>query len=79
MNFSMRYKPWGDQGGAISLRVSDPFGISKYGYRTSNGTVVEFAQRYFQQRALFLSVSRNFGQELKLKPKENSEGASTAP
>jgi hypothetical protein len=41
--------------------------------------VVEFAQRYFQQRALFLSVSRNFGQELKLKPKENSEGASTGP
>ncbi len=79
MNFSVRYKPWGDQGGAISLRVSDPFGLSKYGYRTANGTVVEFAQRYFQQRALFLSVSRNFGQELKLKPKENSEGASTAP
>ncbi|MDB4888371.1 MAG: TonB-dependent receptor, partial [Gemmatimonadetes bacterium] len=70
MNFSMRYKPWGDQGGAVSLRVSDPFGLSKYGYRTANGTVVEFAQRYFQQRALFLTVSRNFGQELKLKPKE---------
>jgi ferric enterobactin receptor len=79
MNFSLRYKPWGSQGGAVSLRMSDPFGLSKYGYRTANGTVVEFAQRYFQQRALFLSVSRNFGQELKLKPKENSEGASTGP
>ena len=74
MNFSLRYKPWGEQGGAISLRVSDPFALSKYGYRTANGTVVEYAQRYFQQRAVFLSISRNFGQELKLKAKESSEG-----
>jgi ferric enterobactin receptor len=79
MNFSLRYKPWGEQGGAISLRMSDPFGLSKFGYRTANGTVVEYAQRYFQQRALFLSISRNFGQELKLKPKENSEAGSSGP
>ncbi len=79
MNFSMRYKPWGEQGGAISLRMSDPFGLAKFGYRTANGTVVESAQRYYQQRALFLSISRNFGQELKLRPKESSEAGSSGP
>jgi ferric enterobactin receptor len=80
MNFGLRYKPWGDQGGAVSLRVSDPFALGKYGYRTATGTVIEYSQRYYQQRVLYLSISRNFGQELKLRPKENSEGGdSPAP
>jgi hypothetical protein len=74
MNFSLRYKPWGEQGGAVALRVSDPFALAKSGYHTASGSVVEFSQRYFQQRVLYLSVTRNFGQELKLRPKENSEG-----
>ena len=79
MNFGLRYKPWGDKG-AITLRVSDPFALAKYGYRTANGTVVEYAQRYYQQRALYLSISRNFGQELKLRPKENTDtGAAPTP
>jgi ferric enterobactin receptor len=78
MNFSLRYKPWGEQGGAVALRVSDPFALAKYGYRTANGTVIESSQRYFQQRVVFLSVSRNFGQELKLRPKERSD-AGDAP
>jgi outer membrane receptor protein involved in Fe transport len=79
MNFGMRYKAWGDQGN-VSIRVSDPFALSKYGYRTANGTVVEFAQRVYQQRALYLTVSRNVGQELKLKPKEaDSQGSGGTP
>ena len=78
MNFSLRFKPWGDKG-AVTLRMSDPFALSKYGYRTASGTVVEYAQRYYQQRALYLSISRNFGQELKLRPKENSDTGGGAP
>jgi ferric enterobactin receptor len=69
MNFAARYKIWGDQGN-VTLRVSDPFKLSKYGYRTANGSVVEYSQRFFGTRAVFLSISRNFGQAVKLQPKQ---------
>jgi hypothetical protein len=75
MNLGARYKVWGDQGN-ISLRVSDPFNLSKFGYRTANGTVVEYAERHFGQRAIFLGVTRNFGQALKLRPKVDEPDAS---
>jgi outer membrane receptor protein involved in Fe transport len=68
MNLGTRYKLWGDQGN-IALRVSDPFNLSKFGYRTANGTVIEYSERYFGARAVFLTVTRNFGQALKLRPK----------
>ncbi len=69
MNLAGRYKIWGDQGN-ISLRVSDPFKLQKYGYRTANGTVVEYSERFFGSRAVFLTVTRNFGQAIKLQPKQ---------
>jgi ferric enterobactin receptor len=69
MNLAGRYKIWGDQGN-ISLRISDPFKLQKYGYRTANGTVVEYSERFFGSRAIFLTVTRNFGQALKLQPKQ---------
>ena len=78
MSFGARYKPWGNQGN-ISLRVSDPFGLSKFGYRTSNGQIVEFSRRYFQSRAVFLSVTRNFGKALQLKAKSQSEDLAAPP
>jgi len=78
MNLGYRYKVWGDQGN-ISLRVSDPFKLSKFGYRTANGTVVEYSERYFGQRAIFLSVSRNFGQALKLRPKADPDMPQAGP
>jgi hypothetical protein len=52
MNLAARYKVWGDQGN-ISLRVSDPFNLSKFGDKTANGKVIEYAERYFGQRAIF--------------------------
>ena len=78
MNFGARYKVWGDQGN-ISLRLSDPFKLSKFGYRTANGTVVEYSERYFGQRAIFLTVTRNFGQALKLRPKADPDVPQTGP
>jgi ferric enterobactin receptor len=74
MNFAARYKVWGDQGN-ISLRVSDPFKLQKFGYRTANGSVVEFSQRFFGSRAVFLTISRNFGTALKLQPKQQDPDA----
>jgi outer membrane receptor protein involved in Fe transport len=78
MNASARYKVWGEKGN-ISLRVSDPFKLQRYGYRTANGTVVEFSRRYFQSRAVYLTVSRNFGQALKLRPKSDPDIPQTGP
>jgi len=69
MNLAGRYKVWGDQGN-ISLRISDPFKLQKFGYKTANGTVVEYSERFFGTRAVFLTISRNFGQAIKLQPKQ---------
>jgi ferric enterobactin receptor len=69
MNLAGRYKAWGEQGN-ISLRVSDPFKLQKFGYRTANGTVVEYSERFFGTRAVFLTITRNFGQAIKLQPKQ---------
>lgn len=79
MNFATRYKVWGDQGN-ISLRVSDPFKLQKYGYRTANGTVVEYSERFFGSRAVYLTITRNFGKALKLQPKQQDpDAAAQAP
>ena len=79
MNFATRYKVWGDQGN-ISLRVSDPFKLQKFGYRTANGTVVEYSERFFGSRAVYLTITRNFGKALKLQPKQQDpDAAAQAP
>jgi outer membrane receptor protein involved in Fe transport len=74
MNMAGRYKVWGEQGN-ISLRISDPFKMQKYGYKTANGTVVEYSERFFGSRAVFLTITRNFGQALKLQPKQQDPDA----
>jgi hypothetical protein len=73
MSLGLRYKVWGDNGN-VSLRVNDPFGMQKFGYRTANGQVVEYSERFFGARAAYLTISRNFGQALRLRPKSDSEG-----
>jgi len=73
-----RYKVRGDQGN-ISVRVNDPFRMSKFGYRTANGQIVELSQRYFNARAVYVSITRNFGQALRLRPKSESEDTQTGP
>ena len=78
MNASARYKIWGDQGN-ISLRVADPFKLQRFGYRTANGTVLEYSQRYNGARAVYITVTRNFGQALKLRPKADPESPQTGP
>ena len=75
---SARYKIWGDQGN-ISLRLSDPFKLQRWGYRTANGTVVEYGKRYFGSRAVFVTVTRNFGKALKLRSKSDPESQPSGP
>ena len=74
MNVGARYKVWGEQGN-VALRISDPFKLQKFGYRTANGSVVEYSQRFFGTRAVFLTITRNFGTALKLQPKQQDPDA----
>ena len=69
MNASARYKAWGDQG-SITLRISDPFKLQRFGYRTTNGMVTETTDRYFGARAVYVNISRTFGEAVKLREKE---------
>lgn len=78
MQIGTRYKLWDDQGN-IALRFSDPFNLSTFGYRTANGTVIEYNEHYFGARAVFLTVTRNFGQALKLRPKVQEPDTSGQP
>ena len=74
MNLGARYKAWGEQGN-IALRVSDPFKLQKFGYRTANGSVIEYSERFFGTRAVYLTITRNFGKALKLQPKQQDPDA----
>ena len=78
MNVGLRDKIWGDQG-SITVRVADPFNLMKWGFRTANGQVIELTERRFGQRALFITVTRNFGQQLKLRPRQQDDQPQSAP
>jgi ferric enterobactin receptor len=76
-NVALRRKLWANQG-SIALRVADPFNLMKWGYRTADGRVIELSERQFGVRGVFVTVSRNFGQELKLRPKQQDQEAQPA-
>jgi hypothetical protein len=78
LSAGVRYKIWGDQGN-VALRINDPFGMQKFGYRTANGTIVEYAERFYGARAVYFTITRNFGQSVRLRPKSESEEIVTAP
>jgi hypothetical protein len=77
-NVAVRRKLWGDQG-SVAVRVADPFNLMSYGFRTADGRVIELSERHFGVRGLFISVSRNFGQQLKLKPRQQDAEPQAAP
>ena len=72
VNAAFRYKVWGEQG-SVSLRLSDPFAIARFGYRTANGSVIEFSRRYNGSRALFVAVTRSFGRPLRMRAEGDPE------
>jgi ferric enterobactin receptor len=72
-NFALRRKLWKDAGN-LTVRVSDPFNTMRFLMRTSTGQVSELTERRFGSRALIVTFSRNFGTQLKLRPKEGPEG-----
>jgi outer membrane receptor protein involved in Fe transport len=68
-NLGLRYKLWHDKG-SLTLRATDPFGLMKWGGVTSNPEVIQATVRNFGARGIYLAFSRNFGQQLKLRPKQ---------
>lgn len=68
-NLSLRYKLWHDKG-SLTLRYTDPFGLMNWGSVTQNPQVIQETVRNFGIRGVFLTFSRNFGQQLKLRPKQ---------
>jgi hypothetical protein len=73
-NVALRQKLWGDKG-SVTLRVSDPFNLTSFGFRTADGRVIESTERRFGIRGVYLTFSRNFGQALKLRPREQTPDA----
>jgi hypothetical protein len=69
MNLALRRKLWGDQG-SVTLRVTDPFNLMSFGYRTTDANVTELTERHFGVRGLYIAITRNFGQQLKLQPRQ---------
>lgn len=69
MNFALRDKLWNDKG-SVTLRVADPFDLMNFGSTTISPRVVQSSVRSFGMRGVFITVSRNWGQALKLRPKQ---------
>jgi hypothetical protein len=68
-NLGLRYKLWHDKG-SVTLRVTDPFGLMNWGSVTANPEVIQSTVRNFGVRGVYLTFSRTFGQQLKLRPKQ---------
>lgn len=62
----------------VAARYSDPFGLMNFGSVTANPAVIQETVRNFGIRGVFLTFSRSFGQQLKLRPKQ-MEGEQPPP
>jgi hypothetical protein len=51
----------------------------KFGYLTDNGQVVESNEQRFGVRGVYLTFSRNFGQQIKLRPRPTEPDNSQPP
>ena len=71
-NFALRHKLWGEKG-SLSLRVSDPFDQSGFRFQTADESHVQDSRRKWDQRALFVTFNYTFGQQPRLRPR-NQDG-----
>lgn len=78
MNIALRQKLYGDKG-SVTLRVQDPFNMMAFGSIIRNPAVVQSNLQNFGQRGVFISFSRNFGQDLKLRPRQPDDEPQTTP
>jgi ferric enterobactin receptor len=78
LNLAVRHKLWGDQGN-LSVRISDPFNMMFWGFRLADGRVIELSERRFSQRGISVTLSRNFGKPLRLRPRQQEPEPQLAP
>jgi ferric enterobactin receptor len=78
LNPALRHKLWGDQGN-LSVRVSDPFNMTSWRSRLADGRMIELSERRFMQRGIFVTLSRNFGKPLRLRPRPQEPEPQTVP
>ncbi|HUQ47154.1 MAG TPA: TonB-dependent receptor [Gemmatimonadaceae bacterium] len=72
-NFSVRQKLLEGKG-AVSLRVQDPFNTMRFKIRTGDDNLIQFTERQFGVRAVFLTFQYNFGQTPKFRvPKQDDQ------
>ncbi|MDB4905460.1 MAG: TonB-dependent receptor [Gemmatimonadetes bacterium] len=65
-NFALRKKVQGDKG-ALTLRVTDPFGTMRFRVHTGDGKVTQVTERNPHVRAMFLGYQYNFGRPPKVR------------
>ena len=78
MNAALRKKLWDDQG-SVTLRVQDPFNLLTVGSVATNAQTIQSSVQSYGIRGVFIALSRNFGQELKLKPPDTQGAPPTPP
>ena len=71
-NLALRHKLWGEKG-SLSVRVADPFDQAGFRFQTADDTHAQDSRRKWQQRAVFLSFSYNFGQAPRLRPRPQDQ------
>ncbi len=76
MNLAFRHKLWSDKG-SVTLRVADPFNM-RFGVLTQNAQVSQLSERNYGLRGVFVTFSRNFGHQLKLRPRQDDAQAPAA-
>jgi len=76
MSLGVRRKLWADRG-YVALRVVDPFNLMIFGSRTTNAQVIEISERRYGTRGVFLTISRSFGQQLKLRQRQQEPDPQT--
>ena len=55
------------------MRIADPFKWTRFGYKTTNGQIVELQRNYFNSQAVYIGLTRNFGQAIRLKAKTEND------
>ncbi len=76
-NLALRHKLWGDKG-SVTIRASDPSNM-RFGVLAQNAQVSQLSEQNFGLRNVTVVFSRNFGQQLKLRPRQDDAPTPAAP
>ena len=76
-NFTIRQKLQGDKLVA-TLRFADPFKQNKFSVKVSDDNVIQFTDRAFSMRAVFLGLNYTFGQTPRLRQRRQDEQPQTS-